>query len=118
MNDPWVFLLGTLAAYFVTWVVVESAIAAPFVDPLRRAFERRWILRRAEPGSDEAAAFESTENWNSKLAYLLSCIPCLGFWVSGATTVLLSVAYGADYLLISWLAMAGIIGLIGRFDRN
>lgn len=118
MSDPWLFVLGTLASYFVTWVIVESAIAAPFVGPLRLAFERRWILRRAEPGSDEAAAFESTENWNSKLAYLLSCIPCLGFWVSGAITVLLSVAYGSDYLLITWLAMSAIVGLIGRFDRN
>lgn len=118
MNDPWLFLLGTLAAYFITWVLVESEIAAPFVDPLQRRFERRWILKRAAPGSDEAAAFESSEKWNSKLAYLLSCIPCLGFWVSGATTVILSVAYGFDYLVITWLAMSAIVGLIGRFDRN
>lgn len=118
MHEWWLVLQATLATYFVTWVVVESEIAAPFVDPLRRRFERRWILKRAELGSDEAAAFEATEKWNSKLAYLLSCIPCLGFWVSGVVTVILSVVYGLDYPVITWLAMSAVVVFLGRIDSE
>lgn len=118
MSDAWLFTLGTLASYFVTWVVVESAIAEPIVSPVRGFFERRWILKRAALGSPKASALASSETWNSKLAYLLSCIPCLGFWVAGAVTMLLSVAYGLNYPILTWLAMAGVVGLIGRFDRN
>jgi hypothetical protein len=118
MPEWWLVLQATLTAYFVTWVVVESEIASPFVDPLRRRFEQRWILKRAEPGSAEAAAFESTEKWNSKLAYLLSCIPCLGFWVSGAVTMVLSVAYGLDYPVLTWLAMSAVVGFLGRIDSE
>lgn len=117
MIDVWLFVLGTLGSYFVTWVVVESAIAQPIVEPVRRRFERRWIRKHATTRS-ERLAYGSTDTWNSKWAYLLSCIPCLGFWVSGAFTMLLSVVYGLNYPIFTWLAMAGVIGLIGRFDRN
>lgn len=118
MPEWWPVLLATLASYFITWVVVESEIASPFVDPLRRRFERRWILKRAKFGSEEAAAFESSEKWNSKLAYLLSCIPCLGFWVSGVVTVILSMAYGLDYPILTWLAMSAVVVILGRIDSE
>lgn len=118
MSDAWLFFLGVFASYFVTWVAVESAIAAPLVNRVRVRLERRWIAQRAAVGSPEEAQYAASEIWNSKLAYLLSCIPCLGFWVSGVCTVVLSVAYGLDYPVIAWLAMSGIVGLIGRFDRN
>lgn len=118
MSEAWLFVLGTLAAYFVTWVTVESTIAQPIVDPVRKWLERRWIRKHAGDDEDLTYLFEHSPTWNAKLAYLLSCIPCLGFWVSGACTVLLSVAYGLDYPVVAWLAMSGIVGLIGRFDRN
>ncbi len=120
MSDPWLFLLGTFAAYFVSWVIVESAIAQPFVERLRWRFERRWLARLESKHDDEREiqARMNSDIFNSKAAYLLSCIPCLGFWVSGAVTVLLSLAYGLDYPIVAWLAMSGIVGLIGRFDRN
>lgn len=117
MSEAWLFVLGTFGAYFVCWVIVESVIAQPYVDPMRKWLERRWIRKHAATNSEQLA-YESSETWNSKAAYLLSCIPCLGFWVSGAYTMLLSKVYGLGYPVVAWLAMAGIIGLIARFDRN
>jgi hypothetical protein len=111
MSDPWVFLLALLAAYRVTRLVTTDKIAEPVTERIRWWFERRWHEKHNERGS--------ADEWNSKWAYMLSCPWCLGFWVSGVMSVLLSVAYGFDYLtIIGWLAMSAGIGLIARLDSD
>lgn len=109
MSDPWLFLLATLAAYRVTRLVTTDKIAEPVTERIRWWFERRWYEKH-DTGSDE--------EWNSKWAYMLSCPWCFGFWVSGVMSVLLSVAYGLDYLGIMWLAMSAGVGLLAKVDSD
>jgi len=104
MIEAWPFVQGTLASFFVAWLFTSSKITEPFMEPIRWRFERQWQRKHGEGSSTE---------WNSKRAYLLSCVKCLGFWVSGVTTMLLSLAYGVDFSVITWLAMAGGVVVLG-----
>jgi hypothetical protein len=109
MSEWWLVLLATAAAYRVTRVVTTDKITEPVFERLRWTLERRWQAKHGD-GSDT--------DWNSKLAYLLSCPWCLGFWVSGVFTVILSMAYGLDYPILTWFAMSTGIGLLARIDSE
>jgi hypothetical protein len=102
----------------VTRLVTSDKITEPVFDPLREWLEYRWIRKNTRPGSREEFDAVESEKFNSKLAYLLSCPWCLGFWVSGVTTVLVSVAYGLDYPILTWLAMSTVVGFLGRIDGD
>jgi hypothetical protein len=108
MPEWWLVALASLAAYRVTRLATADKIAEPFMERLRWWFEKRWYAKHDEEGSQT--------DWNSKWAYLLSCAWCLGFWVSGVTTVLVSMAYGLDYPILTWLAMSTVVGFLGRID--
>lgn len=110
MPDWWLVALATLAAYRLTRLATTDKITEPLMERVRWWLEKRWESKHAEPGSD-------TE-WNSKIAFMLSCPWCLGFWVSGAATVLVSAVYGLDYPVLTWLAMSTVIGFIGRIDSE
>jgi len=115
----WVLLvLLALASYRVTRFVAKDAIAAPVFDRLREWLEVRWIRRHTRPGSPEEFDAIESDTFNSRIAYLLSCAWCLGFWVSGAATLLVSLAYGLDYPVLVWLASSTAIGLIGMVDDD
>jgi hypothetical protein len=118
MSDTWLFFFGTFASFFVSWVFASAKIADPLMQPIRGFFERRWINKHAEPYSAEWSLYNESEEWNSKLAYLLSCVKCLGFWVSGVTTVLLSQVYGINHPLLTWLAMSGVIVVLGSLTTD
>lgn len=109
MLEAGLFVLGALAAYRVTRLVTTDKITEPVMERIRWGLERRWH-RKHDGGSD-------TE-WNSKLAYLLSCPWCLGFWVSGVVTVILSMAYGLHYPILTWLAMSTVVGFLGNIDSE
>jgi hypothetical protein len=109
MSEWWLVLLATAAAYRATRLVTTDKITEPLFERLRWALERRWHAKH-DGGSDT--------DWNSKLAYLLSCPWCLGFWVSGVFTVILSMAYGLDYPILTWFAVSTGIGLLARIDSE
>jgi hypothetical protein len=110
MPEWWLVALATLATYRVVRLVTADKITEPIFERLRWWFEQRWFEKHMR---DESAP---DDEWNSKLAYLLSCPWCLGFWVSGVTTVVLSMAYGLDYPILTWLAMSTVVGFLGRID--
>lgn len=110
MPEWWLVALASLAAYRVTRLVTSDKITEPFFDRIRFGLERRWYAKHGPEGSDT--------HFNSKLAYLLSCPWCLGFWVCGVFTVVLSLAYGLDYPILTWLAMSTVVGFLGRIDGD
>lgn len=110
MGDVGLFILLALACYRVTRLVTTDKITEPIFDRLRFGLEHRWYAKHGPEGSDT--------HFNSKLAFMLSCPWCLGFWVSGAGTLLVSLAYGLDYPILTWLALSTIVGFLGRFDTD
>lgn len=109
MNELLLFVIAALAAYRVTRLVTTDKITEPLFERLRWGLERRWHRKHAG-GSDT--------DWNSKLAFMLSCPWCLGFWVSGVFAVVLSVANVLDYPILTWLAMSTIVGFLGNIDSE
>ena len=80
--------------------------------------EKRWVQARSRKGTLTDEQLENTK-WNSKLAYMLSCTWCTGFWVSGVLSVILSLVYGFDYLaIVGWFAMATGVGLLGKIGDD
>ena len=110
MHDFGLFVLLALACYRVTRLVTTDKITERFFDKIRFGLEHRWYAKHGPVGSDT--------HFNSKLAFLLSCPWCLGFWVSGAGTLLVSLVYGLDYPIITWFAVSTVIGFLGRFDTE
>jgi hypothetical protein len=118
MPEWWPVALASLAAYRVTRVVTSDKITEPIFEPLRLWFETRWIRKHAGDDENLAYLYGKSEKWNSKLAFMLSCPWCLGFWVCGVFTVVLSLAYGLDYPVLTWLAMSTVVGFLGRIDGD
>lgn len=110
MHDFALFILLALACYRVTRLVTTDKITGPIFDRLRFGLERRWYAKHGPEGSDT--------HFNSKLAFMLSCPWCLGFWISGVATLLVSLAYGLDYPIITWFALSTVVGFLGRFDTE
>lgn len=109
MHDLVLFVLLALACYRVTRLITTDKITEPIFDRLRFGLERRWYEKH-DGGSDT--------HFNSKLAFMLSCPWCIGFWVSGAGTLLVSLAYGLDYPILTWFALSTVVGFLGRFDSE
>lgn len=118
MHDAVLFAVLALACYRITRLVTTDKITEPIFEPLRQRLELAW--QRKHYPDYVPDAIRDSETWNSKLAFMLSCPWCLGFWVSGAGSLLVSVAYGLDYLMFAllWLATSTIVGLIGRIDSD
>lgn len=118
MADPWLFVLLALACYRVTRLVTMDKITEPIFEPIRERLEARWINRHAGDDENLAYLYGKSAEWNSKLAFMLSCPWCLGFWVSGAGTLLVSLAYGLDYPILTWFALSTVVGFLGRIDSE
>lgn len=116
MGDAWLFILLALACYRVTRLVTTDKITEPLFEPLRQRLEIRWQRKHYPEYVPDAV--RNSETWNSKLAFLLSCPWCLGFWVSGAGTLLVSLAYGLDYPILTWFALSTVVGFLGRIDSE
>lgn len=110
MDDAVLIILLALACYRVTRLVTTDKITEALFDRLRFGLERRWHEKHDEPGS--------ATHFNSKIAFMLACPWCLGFWVSGVGTLLVSLAYGLDYSILTWLAVSTVVGFFGRFDSE
>lgn len=118
MHDLVLFILLALASYRVTRLVTTDKITEHLFEPIRQRLEDRWIAKHAGDDENLAYLFGQSQTWNSKLAFMLSCPWCLGFWVSGAGTLLVSLAYGLDYPILTWFALSTVVGFLGRFDSE
>jgi hypothetical protein len=121
MPEALVVLLLPPAAYYVSWVIVHSKIADPIVGRWMAYWETRWIRKNTEPGSRAEFHAVETEVWNSKLAYLPSCIWCTGFWVS-LFTVAVVLPFTSITIWPLWplilLYMSALIGIIDSLTHR
>lgn len=105
MNDLLLVALISLAAFRATRWIIHDEFTQPVGDRLRLHFEAKW---EAKHGVNHG------EEWASKVAYLLSCYWCLGFWISGLTTLITWLIVPVPYPVLTALAASAVTGLLGR----
>lgn len=94
-----VFVLASLAAYRASRLVTR--------DTLLGSWRARW-WRRFPPGGERS----------HPLGQLVDCGFCVGFWLSGAV---FGLVWHFTPLVVPglwWPAIAGLSGLIGKWDAN
>lgn len=116
-----VIVLLPLAAYYVTWLITHSKIADPIVTRWQAYWEFRWIQKHTMPGSDAEREAVESDGWNSKLAYLVTCAWCTGYWVS--LVFITSVMPSTDipvwpFWPLILLASAAVIGIIDSLTHR
>lgn len=104
-------VLVMLASYFVSWVIVHSKIASDLVEKWQFHWETRWVDKHAADELQRQRLWE-VEGWNSRLAYLPTCIWCTGFWVSGAVIGVTAVFTPVPEWPLLWLATSATVGVI------
>ncbi|MEU5834487.1 DUF1360 domain-containing protein [Streptomyces diacarni] len=101
---PVLVVLG-FAGYRATQLAVHDSILDPARDRLHA-----WHARRPDSGARTA------------VITLISCVYCMGWWLSGAllaTWLLASGSWDGAPLLVhgvEWLAVAGAAALLNRWD--
>lgn len=85
-------LLTALAAHRLTRLVVEDTI----LDG-----PRMWLVNRAPDG---------------KIATLITCPWCAGFWLSGVVVLLVAATTNLPLPLLVWPAVATVVGLLSLLE--
>lgn len=107
MIGTWLlFVLIALASHRVTRLITRDEILSAPRDRVSM-----WLEHRKE-----ARTGKVTDQWQSRLAYLIGCYWCAGMWVSGAVVALTDLATSVPLPVLTWLAAATIVGLIA--DRE
>lgn len=89
LSEPFLFILGTLAAWRLTALLAYERGPAGIFDLFRRTMVRM------------------------RLGRLVGCFHCLGVWVTAAVALIL---YGFEWsTALIWLAMAGAISIVERW---
>ena len=105
MITPAVLLVLALAGYRATQLLVHDSLLDPARDRLHA-----WHATRPESGPRTA------------LITLISCVYCMGWWVSGALLATYLLAAGQWHTApllthgLEWLAVAGGAVLLNRWD--
>jgi predicted acyltransferase len=89
LGEPFLFILGALAAWRLTALLAYERGPAGIFDLFRRSMVRM------------------------KLGRLVGCFHCLGIWVTAGVTLIL---FGLELTtILIWLAMAGAISIVERW---
>lgn len=113
LSDVVTFIIVVLAAHRITVVITSDRITSSVVWAWQNFWERRFIKKHAR-NDLEVLAYQNSEEWNSNLAYLVTCPWCVGFWVSGALMLASSPYIEYPLPLLFWLAMSSMVGLIAQ----
>jgi hypothetical protein len=98
-----VFLI-VLATYRVTCFLVEDRLIVGV-----RTRIQEWADRNYE---------EDSEYWQSRLAYLLSCMWCMSVWVSGLIVLGTMIFVSVPLPVLVWLASSGATGFLDKFGQR
>ena len=111
MSEVVILILSALAGYRLTRLVTTDRLFSGVFGRLREWYERRWERRH---GLEDI----ESESWQSFGAYFLSCAWCVGFWISGAITLVMWRVADMDYPVLMWLAVSTLVGLLGELERE
>lgn len=108
MREVLIVLLVMLATHRLTYLVVADRITRGPREFVQNWAEARWYeAHSSAPESDE---------WQSKLAYLLSCPWCASIWVGGLVTLSAMWTVGVTAPLLVWLASSSVTGLLWKSE--
>lgn len=126
--DWWVLVLLALAAYRLTrlagWDTITAGVRGRLTLP--DAVYDHWhepITSEIEAGRDPFAEDDFGDpapfpHWRWKLAELVRCPWCAGWWICGGVFAAWSVAPRATLWLAAWPAMSTLVGLAAKhLDR-
>lgn len=107
MLPDWLLILLTVLVTFrLTVLVTRDRITRVPRERLQGWAESRWE-RRTGRTSD-------TDEWQSEIAYLLSCPWCVSIWVGGATVLAVGLTHDLPAPILVWLAASGVTGLLAE----
>lgn len=109
MRDLLVVALVCLATHRLTLGVVEDRLTRRPRTAIQNHYERAYEQRTGRVDPDE---------WQSAVAYLLSCPWCMSIWVGGAVTAATVYLTSVPLPVLVWLASSSVTGLLGGQSRD
>lgn len=98
-------VLVALATYRLTHLVVSDTITKGPRETLQLRFEARKEKRSGTVTPDE---------WQSSIAYLLSCPWCASIWVGGLVTLITALTVGVALPVLTWLTASAVTGFLSE----
>lgn len=98
--------LIVLATHRLTVLVVEDKI--PWV-----ARPREWMQLRFEQAAEARTGTVTSEEWQSAVAYMLSCLWCMSIWLGGAVTLVTAQITDVPLPVLVWLTASSVTALLG-----
>jgi hypothetical protein len=93
-----------LATHRLTILVVEDRITAR---------PRAYLQRRTESTYERRTGTVNDQEWQSAVAYLLSCPWCASIWIGAAVTAVTAYFTSVPSPVLVWLAASSVTGLLG-----
>lgn len=106
MSEVLVVLLVVLATHRLTYLAVADRITRGPREAVQNWVEARWY--EGHPGAPES------DEWQSKLAYFMSCPWCTSIWVGGLVTLGTMWTVGVTAPLLVWLASSSATCLLWK----
>lgn len=100
-------ILIAFASYRLTRFITRDKIIEPWRSFAQCWFERKWLEQEGHEESDE---------WQSPVAYLLSCDWCTSIWVAGLVTFITWIAVDVPAPILVWLSASAVAGLLSTWE--
>lgn len=98
-----VFLIG-MATHRLTVLIVDDQITER---------PRVWVQNRCERAVEARTGIVTTEEWQSSIAYMLSCLWCMSIWTGGVVTATTAQIVHVPVPVLVWLAASSATALLG-----
>lgn len=109
MEDLLTVTLLCLATFRVTYFLVSDQLIQ---EP--RAKMTNWLETRKENKTGKVTHVE----WQSKLAYLVTCPWCMSVWIGAAFTLVTHVFYDVPVPVLTWLTSSAVTGMLATLVED
>lgn len=104
MSELVAVLAVVLATHRVTHFIVADGLIKRARERVQTWFETRW--ERRHPGESDP------DEWQSRVAYLLSCAWCTSIWAGAGTVAITDQFTSVPVPVLVWLASSSVSGLL------